>query len=113
MGYYAAALWINKTHIHADYSRLTVRNGPLPWFGNKTIETPDIKQLYIAKRVRHAKGGSTIIRYDLRTKLRSGADIKLVSGLEEVEQATFLEEQLERHLGIKNKPVPEEIPEDE
>jgi hypothetical protein len=46
MIYYAITGYVNKTTVNVDYGQLTVRHGPLPWWGDRQIEPTHIVQLY-------------------------------------------------------------------
>ena len=110
--YYVAAGWLNRTHITADYQKISIRHGPLPWFGNKNIEAWDLKQLYAKEKISRSHGrhgSSTRTSYAVRAVTKSGRNIKLVGGLTTQEQAIFIEQKIEKYLGIKDASVPGEI----
>jgi hypothetical protein len=96
--------FFNRTVIEVEGGRFTIQHGPLPWPGNRTIDTADLKQLYCRQRVRNTRNG-TSETYELHAQLADGKQLKLISGLDEAEQALFLEQQIEKYLGIKDVPV--------
>lgn len=109
IGYYALAGFLNRTTITAERDVLHVRHSPLPWVGATDLWVRDLDQLY-AKQVISKNSDGTSMSYELHAILKNGRQRKLVSGLSEAEQALYLEQQLERRLGIADRPVFGELP---
>lgn len=107
--YFTLALFLNRTKIEAERGRLTVRHRPLPWAGNHDLSTDDLDQLYCKEKVRYGKHGSRHETYQLMAVTRGGGQIKLLSGLNEADQAISIEQAIERHLGIEDRPVRGEV----
>ena len=109
LAYYALSGFVNRTRIVVTRSEITVRNGPLPWLGNRTLPSGEVDQLYIRERTgRGADGGSrTTYRVHVRTK--SGYEKPLVTGLSTREQARYIEQEIERYLEIPDQRVAGEI----
>jgi len=106
--YTALAGYVNKTFVYVNYEKISVRHRPLPYWGQKTIQAMDVKQLYSKEKIsRSSKSRS--VTYEVHAVTRSGRNLKLVPYLESAEQALFVEQQIERYLGIKDKPVRGEI----
>jgi hypothetical protein len=102
--------FVNSTRVTADRERLVVRHGPLPWLGNKNIESSKLEQIYVAQTEKSTKNGSSYFRYEVRAQLKGQAkEVKLLKGLEESEQALFVEQELERFLRIRDRAVPGEM----
>ncbi len=91
MGYYGLCLLVNSTEFRVDGEFLTVRHGPLPWYGHRTIPVPDIVQL---STLYHSTNKSSY--YTLHATLRNGRSIQLLEHAETEAQARSIE----RHLGI-------------
>ncbi len=103
--YYVLCRWFNCTRVRVGQGELSVRNGPLPWPGNKVVRTGDLKQLYAKEMVsRDRKGTSS--SFEVRAITHSGRNILIVTDLESSEQALFIEQNIEQRLGIENEPVP-------
>jgi hypothetical protein len=102
--YVAIAGFTNRTTIAVRGEQLSVRHGPLPWWGNKDVAVGDLAQLYTEEQVTESKGGPTRT-YHLGAVLRDGGRVRLVANLEQPEQALWLEQRLEEHLGIADVPV--------
>lgn len=106
--YFTICGFVNSTRVMANYESLRVRHGPLPWFGNRDVPRLDIDQLFTKEKVVQGKNGPSR-SYELHARLRSGRDVKLVTGLSEAEQARFMEQELERFLGIRDEAVSGEL----
>jgi hypothetical protein len=106
--YYVVAGWLNRTQVYVDRQGLYVRHRPLPWWGKADIDAADLKQLYVKEVVsRNRKSGETT--FELRAITHAGRNIKIVGGLETQEQGLFLEQKIEKFLGIENARVPGEV----
>jgi hypothetical protein len=104
--YYALAGYINKTTVTVKNGRLTIRHTPLPWWGNKEIETATIMQLYTKENnSRNRRGVVAWGTYELHAVLKKGMHLKLLSGLDSSEHALFVEWEIEEYLGIEDVPV--------
>jgi hypothetical protein len=106
--YYVIAGYLNKTFIKADYMNISIRHRPVPFFGNKTIKSSDVRQLYSKERISHSRSG-TSVSFQVQALTHSGKTVKLLSGLETSEQALYIEQQIERFLNIEDKAVRGEI----
>lgn len=104
VSYVAISRWVNRTTIRVADGRLSVRHGPLPWPGNRTMPVSDVKQLYTKERFLRSRKGTEAL-YDVRVLTAYGGDLKLVSGLTGSEQALYIEQELEKHLSIDDQPV--------
>ena len=102
--YCTLAGWVNQTAVEVSRNRLTVRHGPLPWPGNRDVPGRQLTQLYGEEIVKTNKGSKSY-SYDLMALDREGRKIKLLKGLLEKEQVLYLEQTLERRLGIEDAPV--------
>lgn len=102
--YTTAARFVNWTVVRANTTTLEVKSGPLPWRGDKSLSSPDIRQLYCAEKITRNKNG-TSTSYRVEAVLDGNRRETLVTGLTQAEHALFLEQQLERHLKIADVPV--------
>lgn len=106
--YTAAAMFLNTTSVEASYGSVAVRHGPLPWPGNLSLPTDGLRQIYGLERLRRSRR-NTSTTYDLQAVKADGAAVALIRGLTSAEQALYLEQEIERFLGIKDSPVPGEL----
>jgi hypothetical protein len=99
--YALLTMLLNRTTVRADQDRVQVDHGPLPFFFKKrSLPREDIAQLFAAGD----KG-----RFAVKAKLADGSTATLVEPLVRAEQALFVEQELERTLGIVDYSVPEEL----
>jgi ribosomal protein S27AE len=104
--YYVLTGYLNKTTVTADYTHLKVQHSPLPWWGQKQMDTADIVQLYAKENnSRYYRGNVWTGSYELHAILNKGKHVKLLSGLDSSEHALFAEKALEEFLGIDDRPV--------
>lgn len=106
--YYTLALFVNTTRVAVDRGQLRVAHGPLPWAGNKTMRVEEVDQLFCKETIKRTKNGIHT-RYEVWIALKSGLVTKLLADLEARDQALFIEQQLERHLNIRDRYVPGEF----
>lgn len=107
--YYTLAGLFNTTTLQTSQGVIGIWHHPLPWWGNKQVLAHDITQLYTTEKIHHSKNG-TSYSYELNALLGSGAKEKLLQGMNEAEQALYIEQELERYLGITDRPVRGEFP---
>jgi hypothetical protein len=92
--------YLNSTTIRATTSSLKIRNGPLPWEGNRLLLRKDIETLYCSSRME--KDGQ---RWDLYAVLSGGKKLKLIGGLKERVEAQFLQREIEDRMQIATHPL--------
>ena len=106
--YMTLAGFVNRTTFTVERDHLAVRHGPLPWRGNRDVSTTSLLQLFCTEQVSRSRNGTTI-RYSVEAVLTDGGHLKLATGLDAREQALFIEQALEKHLGIQDRPVRSEM----
>jgi hypothetical protein len=92
---------VNRTRIAVENGVLSVRHGPLPWPGNRTIAVAELAQLFCEEVIGN-KGSRS---YRVSALLKSGRKTQVLRGLGQADQALFIEQALERRLGITDVPV--------
>ena len=102
--YFALCKIFNRTHIEISPAELAVSHRPLPWKGNKRVPIGEISQLYTKERIHRNKNGVNY-SYELRYLTRGGEDLKLVSGMEKPDHSFYLEQEIEKTLGIADRSV--------
>jgi hypothetical protein len=106
--YAVLCTFINKTVVRVSMGELTVQHGPLPSAGNRRIFTHDLAQLYCTEKMhRHKNSCSTT--YELQALLKDGEKLTLLSGLDQLDQALYVEQQVEQHLRIPDERVAGEV----
>ena len=100
--YYTIAGFLNKTTITISRQNLRVKHTPIPWRGNHNIESAKLEQLYCIEKKHKNKNGSNY-SYQVHAVLCDGKSFKFLSGLEEPEQALYIEQEIETRLKIKDR----------
>jgi hypothetical protein len=108
LSWYTLGGFLNHTVIKASREELSVKHLPLWMPGMQRIPTSELSQLFCRERVVRGRNGPSV-HYELCALLRSGKEVKLVQQ-SRPEQARYLEQQIESHLGIQNRPVGGEMP---
>lgn len=112
--YFTLAGLLNRTVVEAERGHaLTVRHGPLPWPGAVALETSSVVQLFVTATRRVDRDGDPRTTYALAALTKAGARVPVLRtvGLP-LEDALFLEQELERHLGLRDVPVAGEVARD-
>lgn len=102
--YYALAGILNQTKITCTKGLLKVRHGPLPWFPQPTIPVRTLEQLYVVRKVSHSKSAISVL-WDVLAVTRDHRGLVIVKGLETLQQALWLEQEIEDLLDIRDRPV--------
>jgi hypothetical protein len=107
--YFALAGYRNRTFVTVSRDRLEIRHRPMRWFGEKTLATRDLAQIYCERNEHRGKHG-THASYSIHALSPERRKLEILKGLESPEQARFLEDRIERFLGIADLPVQGELP---
>ncbi len=109
--YFGLAALLNTTEFRADVMGLRIRHSPIPWPGNARIRRDELDQLFCKEKACTSGGGyrsgpvRTSYLYELHAILANGRSRKLLKNLEDPKQALFIEQKLERFLGIADREV--------
>jgi hypothetical protein len=104
IAYYSLAGWFNRSLITVGEGKIVVRHGPLPWWGNKDVESRTIQQLYVKEKANRSRN-SARSSYDLHALTTDGRSFKLMAGFPESDQALYVEQEVEKFLGIPDAEV--------
>lgn len=101
---------LNRTYLDLDANELAVWHEPLPWNGEVTLPTREVKQLFVkqtAKKVKseHESG----IQYELHAVMQTGGTKMVLGGLESPEIPLYLEQQMEKWLRLEDQAVAGEM----
>lgn len=105
--YFAIASALNKTEVYVNKNAIAIQHHPVPWLGNKTIETKNIKQIYVKTTVKR-NDGRTYSKHQVTGLTSDNHKIKLISGLTNFHQASFIEKKIEDYLDIEDEVVADE-----
>ncbi len=104
LSYYTLAGFLNRTVISVDASLISIRHAPLPWWGNKDLPTLQVKQLYCKEKEHRGKHGRTY-SYTVLAITQDHKRHELLSGLNNSDQALFIEQHIEKRLRLDDTPV--------
>jgi hypothetical protein len=106
LAYSTAVLLFNKTSLRIDSSQLSVRDGPLPYGKPRCLNTAELTQCYVkAPRPIRRKNQTVNTGYDLVARLNDGSTQVLIENLPELDQARYLEQEIEKTLGLSDRHV--------
>lgn len=91
---------VNRIEVTVVDGALRARHRPLPWLVPPTLCTDDIAQLFVADLAPHTTHPS----YGLRVRTHQGRE-HLLFAVPDLAVATYFETQIERALGIEDRPV--------
>lgn len=106
--YATIAGFLNRTVIEVGRTHLAIRHTPVPWRGNLEVLVSELQQIFCEEHVKRVMSDLRMT-YSVNAVMGNGRKLTLVKDLPEVDQALFLEQALEKHLGIRNRPVPGEF----
>ena len=107
MTYICIATFINKTKIRVSDLDIEIINYPLPWGRKKILSSSDFRQFYTKEHISHTKNGVRV-SYELYGISENGTRVKLLKGIESLEQVKYIEQQIEKYLKIDDEYVTEE-----
>jgi hypothetical protein len=102
LAYRAAAEWLNRTRITVNHEMLSVRHGPVPWWGNFEAAVSGLKELQVRKSRwgLGSGGGRPIYKHEVHAAMADGRSRKLVGGFDSQGQAERVKEEIEKYLGL-------------
>ncbi len=108
LGYCGLRALVNTTVVRVSPTHLTVKEGPLLPRRWVEIDSRDVTQLYVKQHVQRGSKNTTTTTYQLHLVQENGEQEEIVSDLETADQALFLEQEIERFLGLADQAVPGE-----
>lgn len=105
LAYRVIAQRANRTVIRVSDRRLHIEISPVSMQSKRSFDADEIEQLYCT--MGHSKYSTW---YDVNARLKRGRQVCLVDELGDAERAFFLEREIERRLGIIDRPVAGEVP---
>ena len=109
--YYLATVYLNYTDIIVNESFIEIDHRPIrnPFVKRKKIPSEEIDQLYVNKYVSSTTNGNPNYAYGLFAILKTnGKKVSLIKGMNR-ETQLYLEQEIERYLKIKDRPVSDSI----
>lgn len=99
---------LNRTVIKATSELITVRTGPLPWWGNQRLAVGDIERLFWHKQTASPEGGESSF-WSVSAETNGADNAELVSDIDELVQAQFITQELERWLKTGDRGIGREM----
>ena len=104
--YVAVCRLVNQTRIVVTRERLTVRHGPLPLCCSRMFAAGGIQQVFCVERKATSRRDFPPKTFELLVWNRDDSCDILLSGMEDLPQAQFLERRIEQYLGLSKERVP-------
>jgi hypothetical protein len=89
---------LNRTVIKVTSEFLTVRHGPVPWFGNRRMRIDELERLSCDRETDPEKHGGRYV-YEINALTKGASKVDLMTDLDRA-QALFIKQELERWLPI-------------
>lgn len=105
--YYLLATYLNTTFITVDDRHIKMEYRPLKMPFNPEIDVPveEVRQLFVEKYTSSTSNGKPNYAFAVTMDLGRAKKIRLVKGIDNPEQALYIEQEVERFLNIKDQPV--------
>jgi len=108
LAYSALTGFLNRTVFTLGNGKVVVQHGPLPWPGNKTIDSVSVQQFFCDEVVRRGRGGSRST-FRLNAVMKDGRKEVLFGAGIARDQVLYIEQIAEARLGIAPAPVVGEL----
>lgn len=109
LGYISVAGLFNTTRIRAGRKGISITIWPIPYLAAKSLAAADVQQVFTRQSVLRGQEGD-LVSYEVIAGLADGSLMPFGLSLDEAPQALFIEQQVEKALGIRDVPMPGEIP---
>jgi hypothetical protein len=109
LAYWTLCGFLNTTTVAVERGTIEVRHAPLPWPGRGSWPASEVAQVYVREKRHAQKDGGASFTYEVHALWKGGGAKRLLSGLMDVEQALFVEQEVERRLRIADRPVAGEV----
>ena len=107
--YALVMMLVNRTVVEVTKEHVSISHGPLPGLlRRRIVNAREIAQVYCEEHSWRMKIGVTDYDYELKVILVDGRRVSLLPDIPNAQQAAFLEQEIERRLGIIDRPVSSE-----
>ena len=109
--YLLGLVLFNRTVVEVTSERVSFSHGPLPWImPRRVVGAREITQVFCVDHARDIDLGVRDYDYELKATMADGQTVSLLEDIPNLKQARYLEQEIERRLGIADRPVPGEHP---
>ncbi|MEW6738243.1 MAG: hypothetical protein AB1489_43620 [Acidobacteriota bacterium] len=98
----------NKSIIVISEKEILIKHKPLWWPGNKMICCEEIDQISSQKIVTNSRSGQHIT-FNLTTTMKNRDRINLLKNLPKLDIALFIEQQIEKYLGVIDRTLTRDV----
>ena len=107
--YSTIAGFLNRTRVGVNTGEITIRHGPLPWIGNSKVPAGEIRQLFREEIISTGNNGRSA-SYHLNAIIGQNRKLRLIRNIPAADMALYLEQEIEKALGIEDRRVAGEMP---
>jgi hypothetical protein len=94
VGYYSLARLVNSTVVTLTSGELSIRHGPLPWPGNRTVPVHNVKEFRCQRQPSRNYAGDVWETYTLNAVLDDGRDVELLHKIGSQGSADMLKQEV-------------------
>ncbi len=103
---WALASIFNTTYLTVDQKSIRIQHRPFKLlYQEYEIPVDQVEQIYVKEYVSTQVNSTLYTAFAIRMKMTGGKDLRLLKGINKVEQAQFIEQEMERFAGIKDREV--------
>jgi hypothetical protein len=99
---------LNRTRIVVQSREIVIQHGPIPSLGNRRIGADGIRQIYREQTFSQYRG-STSASFHLNAITQDNRKLPLVRDVPSADMALYLEQEIEKALGIEDRRVAGEM----
>ncbi len=104
--FWALAALFNTTYIVVDEKLISVQHRPFKLFYKEyNLDVNEIDQLYVKRYVNGRTNGNPNYAFALMINMKNKEEFQLLKGINKAPQAIFIEQQIEKFIGVKDKPM--------
>ncbi len=105
--YNQLTLIFNRTNIIVDHDRTLIEHRPLklPFYNDKSISNKDIQQIFVEKYVESTTNNIPNHAFSVSIIFKNGKREKLIKGIMHLEQAQYIEQEIENFLRIPDEKI--------
>jgi len=103
--YQSIGYLLNTTYITVDRNRIAIEHKPINFLVQRDAyyHAKDVKQLFVQRYSVGSSNGQPVYAFALHLRLNNGKDIKLLKNLHSAEYAKYIEQEVERFLGLSDQ----------
>lgn len=105
--YYTLTVFLNTTYVTVDHYNLHIEHRPLrlPFYPDRHIPVTDLSQLHVEKYVSSKTNNRPNYAYAVTATFDNDEQIRIIKGLKKMDQARYVEQEVERFLKIEDAPM--------